>query len=304
MSGAASGTARTSAQGRGHRRAVIVTTVQAKVAVVTGAASGIGRALALGLARRGARLALADIDPTGLAETARRAGALGAEVHTGQVDVGDRVAVVSYATDIEKHYGTVHQLYNNAGIAGGGVNILDAEWAVFERVLAVNLWGVLHTTKAFLPHLIASGAGHLVNISSLNGLMAQAELGAYSTSKFGVRGFTEALRMEMVAAGHPVRVCVVHPGGVKTNIATATLAEAERTGRDITAEYRERIRVYNERALRLSPDRAAEIILRGVEANRPRILVGGDARVADVAVRLLPRVYPWLVGRAMRQAAR
>ncbi|MCK9896997.1 SDR family oxidoreductase [Frankia sp. AgB32] len=278
--------------------------MRAKVAVVTGAGSGIGRALALGLARRGARLALADIDPAGLAETARRAVAVGAEVHTREVDVGDRAAVATYATDVAAHFGTVHQLYNNAGIAGTGVSFLDAEWAVFERVLSVNLWGVLHATKAFLPHLIDSGAGHLVNISSLNGLMAQAELGAYSTSKFGVRGFTEALRMEMVAAGHPVRVCVVHPGGVKTNIATATLAEAQRIGQDVTPEYREQVRAFNEQALRLSPQRAADIILRGVEANRPRILVGGDARVADVAVRLLPRAYPWLIGQAMRRSAR
>ncbi|MGM9330784.1 SDR family NAD(P)-dependent oxidoreductase [Streptomyces murinus] len=146
--------------------------VTGKVAVVTGAGSGIGRSLAAELARRGARLALSDIDGTGLAETVAQVKSLGAEVHTARLDVSDRTAVESYATTVAEHFGVVHQVYNNAGIGGGGGTVLETDWSVYDRTIAINLFGVVHGTKAFLPHLIASGDGHVVNISSLNGIMA------------------------------------------------------------------------------------------------------------------------------------
>ncbi|MCK9898247.1 SDR family oxidoreductase [Frankia sp. AgB32] len=278
-----------------------MTTIADKVAVVTGAASGIGRALALGLADRGARLALADVNATGLAETVDLVAATGTEVQARHLDVSDRADVETYAGEVRAHFGVVHQLYNNAGIAGISGTILETDWAVFERVLAVNLWGVLHGTKAFLPHLIASGDGHLINISSLNGFMAQGELGPYCTSKFGVRGFTETLRIEMLAANLPVRVTVVHPGGVRTNIANAALERARERGEEITEDRVQRTAFYNERFLRLPPERAADIIVRGVEANRGRVLVGNDARLTDLAVRLLPRHYPDLSVRILRR---
>ncbi|MBV9823257.1 MAG: SDR family NAD(P)-dependent oxidoreductase, partial [Actinobacteria bacterium] len=199
------------------------------------------------------------------------------------------------------HYGVVHQVYNNAGIAGAGESVLDTDLAVFDRVLGVNLFGVVHGSKAFLPHLIASGDGHLVNVSSLNGILAQPELGAYCTSKFGVRGFTETLRGEMLLAGHPVRVSVVHPGGVRTNIARSALAEARRQLPELTEKQRDRERIYTEKLLRMPAGKAAAIILDGVEANRQRILVGADARVTDLLVRLAPRQAPrfaaWFVRR-------
>ncbi|MCM3882350.1 SDR family oxidoreductase [Frankia sp. R82] len=281
-----------------------MTTIADKVAVVTGAASGIGRALALGLADRGARLALADVNATGLAETVDLVAATGTEVRSRHLDVSDRTEVETYAGEVRAHFGVVHQLYNNAGIAGISDTILETDWAVFERVLSVNLWGVLHGTKAFLPHLIASGDGHVINISSLNGFMAQGGLGPYCTSKFGVRGFTETLRIEMLQANQPVRVTVVHPGGVRTNIANAALAQARERGEEITEERVQRAALYNEKFLRLPPERAADIILRGVEANRGRILVGNDARLVDLAVRLLPRHYPDLSVRILRRLLR
>ncbi|MBJ7005456.1 SDR family oxidoreductase [Streptomyces sp. CRPSP2-6A1] len=194
-----------------------MSTVAGKVAVVTGAGSGIGRSLAFELARRGARLALSDIDGTGLAETAAQVTSFGAEVHIARLDISDRTAVESYATTVAEHFGAVHRVYNNAGIGGGGGTVLETEWSVYERTIAISLFGVVHGTKAFLPHLIASGDGHVVNISSLNGIMAQPTLSAYCAAKFGVRGFTETLRTEMLAGRHPVRVSVVHPGGVRTN---------------------------------------------------------------------------------------
>jgi NAD(P)-dependent dehydrogenase (short-subunit alcohol dehydrogenase family)/pimeloyl-ACP methyl ester carboxylesterase len=265
-----------------------------KVAAVTGAGSGIGRALAVELARRGARLALSDVDELGLAETADQVKPLGTEVHTARVDVSDRAAVEAWAATVAEHFGVVHQVYNNAGISGGGRSVLDADWETYERTLAVNLFGVIHGSKAFLPHLIASGDGHVVNVSSLNGFYAQPTLSAYCASKFGVRGFTEALRTEMVVGRHPVQVSVVHPGGVKTGIASATLEEARARGEEPTAEQLVRTRLYEEKLLTLPAEDAARMVVDGVEAGRPRILVGTDARSVDRLVRLLPARYPLL----------
>jgi NAD(P)-dependent dehydrogenase (short-subunit alcohol dehydrogenase family) len=264
--------------------------VRDKVAVVTGAGSGIGRRLALELARRGARLALSDVDEAGLGETADQAKALGAEVYTARLDVADREAVQAHADAVVGHFGVVHQIYNNAGIASSG-SILEGEWSEYDTVLGINLFGVIHGTKAFLPHLVASGDGHVVNVSSLNGLMAQPGMSAYCTSKFGVRGFTETLRAEMLAGGHPVQVTVVHPGGVKTNIATAAFERGAAT-RPSTAADEARMRTYNEKLLKLPADRAATIIVDGVEGGKPRVLVGNDAKLVDLFVRLVPRFYP------------
>ncbi|ULE34672.1 SDR family NAD(P)-dependent oxidoreductase [Mycobacterium sp. IDR2000157661] len=272
-----------------------MSTFDGKVAVVTGAGSGIGRALAIGLSRRGARLAISDVDEEGLRGTAARVSAVGEEPHIDKLDVSDRAAVRDHAAAVADRYGVVHQLYNNAGVAGGAVPLAEGDYETYERIVDINLWGVIHGTKEFLPHLIASGDGHVVNISSLNGLMAQASMSAYCTTKFAVRGFTESLRAEMLAERHPVRVTVVHPGGIATNIATSAMAEAERAGREITEEQRRRAEAYNDKLLKMSPVRAAEIILAGVAANRPRVLVGTDAKGVDVLVRLLPRAHARLV---------
>ena len=151
---------------------------------------------------------------------------------------------------------------------------------------------MIHGTKEFLPHLIASGDGHVVNVSSLNGIMAQAGLSAYCASKFGVRGFTESVALDLKEEGHPVRATVVHPGGVKTGIASSALDWAKQSGREVTAEQEERARFYNEKLLKMDPPRAAEIIVDGVEANKPRILVGGDAKLMDAVIRIAPRRWP------------
>ncbi|KUH85469.1 MULTISPECIES: SDR family NAD(P)-dependent oxidoreductase [unclassified Mycobacterium] len=266
-----------------------------KVAVVTGAGSGIGRALAIGLARRGALTAISDVNEEGLRSTAARVSAVGRQPHVAVLDVSDRCAVRDYATAVAEHHGAVNQLYNNAGVAGGAAPLLEGDYETYERIVNINLWGVINGTKEFLPHLIASGDGHVVNISSLNGLLAQASMSAYCTTKFAVRGFTESLRAEMLAEGHPVRVTVVHPGGIATNIATSALAEAERAGREITDQQRHRAEAYNAKLLKMSPVRAAETILAGVAANRSRILVGRDAKGVDLLVRVLPRAHARMV---------
>jgi NAD(P)-dependent dehydrogenase (short-subunit alcohol dehydrogenase family) len=244
-----------------------VSTVDGKVCVVTGSGSGIGRALALDLANRGARLALSDVNEASLAETVEQVKMVGAQVHSQLLDVADRDAVRAYA---------------------------DTDYTAYERILNVNLWGVIHGTKEFLPHLIASGDGHVVNISSLNGIMGQPSLSGYCASKFAVRGFTESLRAEMSTAGHPVKVSVVHPGGVKTNIATAAALEAEGAG-VLTPDHAQRARRYNDKLLKMPAAQASKIIVDGVEAGKGRILVGNDARTIDVIVRSVPRWYPRLI---------
>ena len=269
-----------------------MSSVRHKVCVVTGAGSGIGRALAKELGGRGARLALADVNETGLAQTAATLG--GSEVHTQRLDVSDRDAVVAYADAVAERFGVVHQIYNNAGIAFSRT-VLESEWADYERTLGVNLWGVIHGTKAFLPHLVASGDGHVINISSLNGIMAQPDMSHYCISKFGVRGFTESLRCELERDGHPVKTTVVHPGGIKTNIANAALESARSLGLPVTAADEARHRTYNDKLLKMDPARAARIVVDAVAAGRPRVLVGKDAKLMDALVRLVPALYPRLV---------
>lgn len=200
---------------------------EGKVAVITGAGSGIGRALALNLSEKRAKLALSDVDTDGLAKTVRLAQALGAQVKSDRLDVAEREAVLAHADAVVAHFGTVHQVYNNAGIAYNG-NVDKSEFKDIERIIDVDFWGVVNGTKAFLPHVIASGDGHIVNISSLFGLIAVPGQSAYNAAKFAVRGFTEALRQEMLVARHPVKVTCVHPGGIKTAVArNATVADGE-----------------------------------------------------------------------------
>ncbi len=282
---------------RGYRRLGSVPAVSGfsgRVAVVTGAGSGIGRALADGLARRGARLALSDVDEAGLAQTADAARALGADVHAARVDVSDLGQLQAHADDVVARFGAANQVYANAGI-GFARRLLESEHADFERVLGVDLWGVIHTARVFLPHLVASGDGHVVTISSVNGFMAQGGMTHYCTAKFAVRGFTEALRIEMLQAGHPVRVTVVHPGGVRTSIATNALRSARALGLPVTEADEANERLYNERLLRMPPDAAARTILDGVARDRARVLVGRDARAIDLIVRLAPASYPRLL---------
>jgi NADP-dependent 3-hydroxy acid dehydrogenase YdfG len=254
-----------------------------RVAAVTGAGSGIGQALALELARSGASVAISDVDTEGLAQTEEQLKAIGAPVRSDRLDVTEREAFQIYADQINKHFGKVNQIYNNAGIAFTG----DVEITAFkdiERVMDVDFWGVVNGTKAFLPHLIASGDGHIVNVSSLFGLMSMPGQAAYNSAKFAVRGFTEALRQELVLNRDPVKVTSVHPGGIKTAIARNGLT-AE--GVDPEAQYR----FFDKRLASTTPQRAAEVILEAVRKNKARVLVGQDAVVLDLIVRITGSGY-------------
>lgn len=268
-----------------------------KVAVVTGAGSGIGQALAVELGRSGAKVAISDVDLEGLAATEEQLKAIGAPVKADRVDVTERESVLAYADAVRDHFGTVNQIYNNAGIAFTG-DIEITQFKDIERVMDVDFWGVVNGTKAFLPHLIASGDGHVINVSSVFGLFSVPGQAAYNSAKFAVRGFTEALRQEMILAKHPVKVTTVHPGGIKTNIArNMTAAE----GFDI-AELSQSF----DKLARTSPQRAAKIILDGVRKNKARVLVGPDAKVLDVIVRLTgsgyQRLFAAVTSRAMPAA--
>jgi NAD(P)-dependent dehydrogenase (short-subunit alcohol dehydrogenase family) len=271
-----------------------MTSITGKVAVVTGAGSGIGRALTYELARRGATVAISDVDEVGLAETAKRVGVIGAHLHEQRLDVTDRPAVLAYADTVAAEFGVVNIVINNAGIAFTG-DIEAMSYEQIERVMDVDFWGVVNGTKAFLPHVIASGGGHIVNISSLFGLMSIPGQSAYNAAKFAVRGFTEALRQEMIVAGHPVNVTCVHPGGIKTAIARNAGAVA---GHDPAALAQ----FFDAKLARTSPESAARSILRAVTSDRPRAVVGLDAKVLDVLVRLVGARYERLVALASRKA--
>ncbi len=253
-----------------------------KVAAVTGAGSGIGQALATELARRGAILAISDVDADGLARTERQIRDIGAHVRSDRLDVTEREAVLSYADSLAGHFGKVNHIYNNAGIAYFG----DVEVTAFkdiERVMDVDYWGVVNGTKAFLPHLIASGDGHVVNISSMYGLFAVQGQSAYNSAKFAVRGFTEALRQEMIVARHPVKVTCVHPGYIKTPLIQNSTAA---TGLDKNA-----LGAIFDKVAITSPQRTAKTILRAVAANKARVLPGADAKLFDAIVRVAGSGY-------------
>jgi NADP-dependent 3-hydroxy acid dehydrogenase YdfG len=266
-----------------------VKTLDDKVVVITGAASGIGRALAVDVAGRRARVAISDIDEAGLAETVERAKAAGArEVRSDRLDVADRAAFAAYAVAVAEHFGRVDVVVNNAGVALAG-DVEDLEYADMDWIIGIDYWGVVHGTKEFLPHLIASGDGHLVNMSSLFGLVSMPGQSMYNSAKYAVRGFSEALREELLIAGHPVGVTVVHPGGIKTAIAR----NARTSSRE---DHDERARYFDEKLAAMEPEQAARIIVeKGILGGKARLLVGRDAHVIHHLARLTGSRYQDLV---------
>jgi NAD(P)-dependent dehydrogenase (short-subunit alcohol dehydrogenase family) len=253
------------------------------VAVVTGAGSGIGRALAQQLAAAGSALALADVDETGLLETAQSLKKNSAVVTTHVVNVADEDGMRSFAEGVGKKHGRVTLLVNNAGVALHG-NFDEVSLDDFRLLMNINFWGTLYGVKFFLPLMKREKRAQIVNISSVFGIIAPAGQCAYAASKFAVRGFTEALRHEL--QGSNVTVSCVHPGGIRTQIARRAHIGAGVTG---TGHQEKAARF--ERLLRTSPEVAAARILRGVERREPRILIGADAYQVDILQRLLPATY-------------
>lgn len=260
---------------------------QNKVAVITGAGSGIGQGLAIALARAGAQLAISDINADNIAATAQQCIALGAKTKHYQLDCGKRDAIYAHAEDVVRDFGSVNLLINNAGVAVNATvrELTDED---FHWLMNINFWGMVHGSRAFLPHLTASGDGHLVNISSIFGMIGVPRQAAYNASKFAIRGFTEALRQELILEKAPVQVSCVHPGGVKTNIARAARKGASDANRDISVAF--------ERFARTTSSQAANIILQGIKRNKARIFVGLDSKILDLIQRAMGARYQNLVG--------
>jgi len=267
-----------------------------KVVVITGAGSGMGREMALKAAREGALLAISDWNAEGLAETVDLVKGIGAEVRSDVIDVSDRAAMATWATAVVEQFGRVNMVVNNAGVTVTG-DFEEMSYEDFDWIVGVNFDGVINGTKEFLPHLIASGDGHLINLSSLFGLVSMPGQTAYNATKYAVRGFTEALREEMLVNGHPVGVTCVHPGGIKTGIA--------RNGRKTAGEDAAAIDSYfDEKLARMTPEKAAQIIIKGALKGKARVLVGIDAhamhhlakltgsRYQDIVARVAPKVMP------------
>jgi butyryl-CoA dehydrogenase len=271
-----------------------------RVAAITGAGSGIGRALAVELARRGTHLSLSDIDAVGLAETVVTCEGHAVKVTSRVVDVADRSAVHAWADATAAEHGAVHLVVNNAGVVLGATTEAMT-YDDFEWLMGINFWGVVHGTKAFLPHLKDAEEGHVVNLSSVFGLVSIPSQSAYNAAKFGVRGFSDALRIELDIEGSHVSVTTVHPGGIKTNIArNARVDPGLHEFRGDIVEFADEF----DKMAHTSPEKAARQIIRAVERNRRRALVGPDAKVFDFASRLPAGLYQrLLVASARRQRA-
>lgn len=257
-----------------------------RVACITGAGSGIGRALAHALARRGAHLALSDMDDAGLAETVAQCEGHGVTITSQHLDVADRDAVYGWADRVVADHGAANMIINNAGVALGAT-VESMSYEDFEWLMNINFWGVVYGSKSFLPYLKQSGEGHIVNLSSVFGLISMPAQSAYNAAKFAVRGFTDSLRMELEIEGANVSVTTVHPGGVKTNIARHARMDAsvhDLIGDPDAARDFERVFI-------TSPEKAAEQILTAVRRDRRRALIGPDAKAIDLVSRLPATIY-------------
>lgn len=271
-----------------------------KVAAVTGAGSGIGRALAINLAQQGCNLALSDVNETGLAETKELLKQYSVKITTQKLDVSDKDAFYAWADQVVADHGKANLVFNNAGVALAGtvgeLSIEDYKW-----IMDINFYGVLYGTKAFLPHMEKAGEGHIINISSIFGIASQPLMSGYNASKFAVRGLTESLRQDLDISGSCVSTTCVHPGGIKTNIAQSTRFDASAMA--ITGASADDSKADFERLFITTPDKAAKTILNAVKKNKRRVLVGPDAVAFDLMVRTLGSWYQKVIVTAMKLQA-
>src|SRR6266700_1596949 len=277
-----------------------MTAIHGAAAAVTGAASGIGRALAIELATRGCDLALADRDEAGLQAVAAEIGRSGPrKVTVHRADIGEPAQIQDFAKTAISAHPALNILVNNAGVALLG-QFAEIDQAQMEWLMNINFWGVVHGTRAFLPHLSRQREAHIVNLSSIFGIIGPPGQTAYAAAKFAVRGFSESLRHELQMDNSPVKLSVVHPGGVATNIARNSRSG---TGMTDNARRDEAIERF-ETVARTAPAAAALRIIKGIEKNQPRILVGRDARVVDLLQRLRPATYWAPLARKLERVAK
>ncbi|HVX79445.1 MAG TPA: SDR family NAD(P)-dependent oxidoreductase [Bradyrhizobium sp.] len=276
-----------------------MTALRGSTAAITGAANGIGRSLAIELAARGCNLALADRDGAALqAVAAEIAGRHSRKITTHVFDIGDAKAIEEFASAATSAHPTLNILINNAGVALMGT-FAEIDLAQMEWLININFWGVVRGTRAFLPHLSLQHAAHVVNLSSIFGIVAPPGQCAYSAAKFAVRGFSESLRHELDAANSPVKLSVVHPGGIATQIARNSRSGSGMTDNERRARTIERF----EAAARTTPQQAALRIIKGIENDEPRILIGNDARMLDLLQRFRPATYWKVLSRRIEKAA-
>lgn len=259
------------------------------VAVVTGAGSGIGRELSKQLAAAGAYVAISDINEVGLLETVNALESPKSRIHYQQLDVANEEEVFNYAETIQQQFGKVNLVINNAGVGLASGDLRETSIADFKWLFDINFFGVLYGTKAFMPKLRKADWGHIVNISSIFGIISVPQQAAYNASKFAVRGMTDALRQELELEGSSVSCTTVHPGGIKTNIARSARVTKASVLNDPN-EHEAAVQDFD-RLARTSAESAATQILQAVIKNQRRLLIGGDARFADRLQRLLPNSY-------------
>jgi len=264
--------------------------LKGKVVALTGAGSGIGRGTAMAMAREGARLAIADINEDGLNETAAMVADAGGEVSTHVLDVSGRDAVDQWASDAISQHGQVDVVINNAGVTlaatGAEQSHDDVAW-----VMNINFWGVVHGTRAFLPHMLERNSGHVVNISSVFGLFGVPSQSAYCASKFAVRGYSDSLRVELRDSN--VGLTVVHPGGIRTNIVNSARFRMQGEAAPSRDDF---VTGANKMLARTEPAKAGELIVNAVRRNKPRLLIGRDAKYIDFMQRLMPARFPLMAG--------
>jgi NADP-dependent 3-hydroxy acid dehydrogenase YdfG len=264
-----------------------------KVIVITGAGSGIGRALAVSFAKNGAFLALSDVNEKGLEET--KDLCKNTSVFTSVFNVSKKEEFQKFAKAVVDAFGTVDIVINNAGVALGKSKLIDLTYEEFEWLMGINFWGVVYGTKEFLPYLIDKKEAAIVNISSLFGLAGIAEQVPYCASKFAVRGLSESLRMELMDTN--VKVHSVHPGGIKTNIAN----NARVTSKADAKEAKSTLEKFNETALIHTPEMAANVIIKGIKSKQEKIMIGYETYIADTIIRAMPEKYTKLFGAIMKQ---
>lgn len=260
------------------------------VVVITGAASGIGRALAVRMAGEGvAGIAVSDVNEAGLAETVQMLDGSGIAITSRVVDVSKLDQIQAFADEIIQKHGRISHLVNNAGVGLIGrfeqVSIEDVEW-----LMGINFWGVIYGCKVFLPHLLKENDAHIVNVSSVFGLIGPEEQTAYCASKFAVRGFTESLRHELAETN--VSVTSVHPGGVKTNI-----VRNSRVGESTPGEWKDQGTKLFDKIAKTTPEDAANDIINAINTKNPRLLIGKDARAISHISRLFPKSYLRMIER-------
>ncbi len=275
-----------------------MTKISGAAAAITGAANGIGRALALELAARGCDLALADRDEAGLKGLATEIKATHSRnVSVHRIDVAEPAQIEAFAQAAMQSHPGLNIVINNAGVALFG-QFHEISQQQIEWLMAINFWGVVHGTRAFMPHLERQREAHIVNLSSIFGIIAPPGNSAYTAAKFAVRGFSESLRHELEANNSPVRMSVVHPGGIATQIARNAVVGAHMTDNVRRAESIDRF----EKLAKTPPAAAAQRIIRGIEKNEKRILIGNDARTMDIVQRLMPVRYWSFLARKMAKA--